>query len=457
MSKLKPYPKYKDSGVEWLGKIPEGWGVSPIRAIFVERGEYNEGNKTDQILSVMKDRGVIPYEEKGNVGNKKSENTENYKIVHKGDLVVNKMNAIIGSLGISDYYGALSKVYFVLKNRNENKYSTQYFGYLFKLRSFQKSFAQISKGIMELRRSIDYVAFKNLLVPIPTRDIQIQIANYLDKKEEEIDRHIEELKNEIELLKEYRQKIINQSVTCGIDDKGNLRNKPVWKEGDSIPEEWKDSGVEWLGLIPEGWEARRLKYVADTNTQTLSETKKDDYLIKYVDISSVSRTEGIIKKEELKFKNAPSRARRKVHDGDVILSTVRTYLRAIVGIENPDENLIVSTGFAVLTPKNAVFTSKYFQYSLFGSYFIENVVRNSNGVNYPAINTSRLGGINVLIPPVDEQNKIVKKLEYAISKVDSIIEKMREKIDLMKEYKNSLIRSLVTGEKEVSLVGHRYD
>jgi len=120
MTKLKPYKQYKESGVEWLGKIPEDWNTGPIRQIFENRNERNSGLQTEKVLSVMKNRGVIPYEEKGNVGNKKSENIEKYKIVYKNDLVINKMNAIIGSLGVSDYHGALSPVYFVLKIKDKD-------------------------------------------------------------------------------------------------------------------------------------------------------------------------------------------------------------------------------------------------------------------------------------------------------------------------------------------------
>ena len=112
---MQKYPAYKDSGIEWSGMVPENWGALPIRAIFEERNEKNEGRKTEFILSVTKDRGVIPYDEKGAIGNNKSEDIERYKLVYPNDFVINKMNVVIGSLGMSKYFGAFSQVYLVYK------------------------------------------------------------------------------------------------------------------------------------------------------------------------------------------------------------------------------------------------------------------------------------------------------------------------------------------------------
>jgi len=132
---VKKYPAYKDSGVEWIGEIPVGWEIIPIRAIFQERKERNNGPKTDFVLSVTKDRGVIPYDEKGAIGNNKSDDIERYKVVYSNDLVINKMNVIIGSLGLSKYYGALSQVYIILRPKS-TKFNINYFEYDFFKLSF---------------------------------------------------------------------------------------------------------------------------------------------------------------------------------------------------------------------------------------------------------------------------------------------------------------------------------
>lgn len=161
---------------------------------------------------------------------------------------------------------------------------------------------------------------------------------------------------------------------------------------------YKPSGVEWLGDVPEHWEVKRLKYQVSINDDTLPETTNPEYEMLYVDISSVDPTQGIIQKEQLFFENAPSRARRIVKNGDTIVSTVRTYLRAISPVIEPEENLVVSTGFAVIRPLKM--DKDYLSAAIRAPYFIEEVVSRSVGVSYPAINASEIGLISIPLPPL---------------------------------------------------------
>ena len=145
---MNRYDKYRGCELIWIKEIPEHWEIIPISHVFEERKERN--NRNNQfILSVMKNRGVIPYTDKGNVGNKVSENIENYKVVYPNDLVLNSMNMMIGSLGKSNYKGVLSQVYYVLKLMNSTKYSIDYLSYLFKNKVFHESFRVLGKGILD--------------------------------------------------------------------------------------------------------------------------------------------------------------------------------------------------------------------------------------------------------------------------------------------------------------------
>src|SRR5260370_14910127 len=170
-------------------------------------------------------------------------------------------------------------------------------------------------------------------------------------------------------------------------------------------EHYKDSGVEWLGKIPEHWKIRRLKFVSLINTEVLRENVDSDYILQYIDISNVDSEGKIHGVQELAFRNAPSRARRIVKNGDTILSTVRTYLRAIGYINNPTENLIVSTGFAVLRPRQEI-SSKFLYRFVQSHEFVNLVVSHSEGVGYPAINPGRLACLPILLPPLQEQQPI---------------------------------------------------
>ncbi len=205
---------------------------------------------------------------------------------------------------------------------------------------------------------------------------------------------------------------------------------------------YKPSGVEWLGEVPEHWEVKRLKYSATINDEALSETTDPNYEFRYVDISSVDPVNGIITDEEMIFENAPSRARRIVRDGDIIVSTVRTYLRAIAPIRNPQENLIVSTGFAVVRPH--WIDSAFLSYSLRESSFIETVVARSVGVSYPAVNTSEIATIPIPLPPLPEQRAIADFLDRETAKLDTLVAKKRELIEKLKEKRTALISRTVT-------------
>ena len=206
--------------------------------------------------------------------------------------------------------------------------------------------------------------------------------------------------------------------------------------------EYKDSGIEWLGEMPAHWEVERLKYLATVNDEALRESTDPSYELNYVDISSVDSIDGITSAETLVFEKAPSRARRIVREGDVIVSTVRTYLRAIAAIENLEPNLIVSTGFAVVRPRGL--DSSFACYALRAPYFVERVVAESVGVSYPAINAGDLAGFPVAYPAIEEQQAIGAFLDRETAKIDALVAKKERLVDLLQEKRAALVMCAVT-------------
>lgn len=204
--------------------------------------------------------------------------------------------------------------------------------------------------------------------------------------------------------------------------------------------EYKDSGVKWLGEIPSHWEVKRLKYVATYNDNVLPETENKDKCIKYIEISDVDNVSGIKRHVEYKFKDAPSRARRITHKGDVIVSTVRTYLKAIASIE--DDDLIVSTGFAVIRANRI--NCKFLKHYLLSEGFINEVIRLSVGASYPAINAGELVAIKIPIPSIEEQETISTYLNKATSKIDAAIVQKQRMIELLNERKQIIINNAIT-------------
>jgi type I restriction enzyme S subunit len=207
--------------------------------------------------------------------------------------------------------------------------------------------------------------------------------------------------------------------------------------------EYKDSGVEWLGEVPGHWKAVPLKTVSTHNDDVLDESTTPDAEIAYVDISSVDGINGIKTKEDMLFSAAPSRARRRVKHGDVIVSTVRTYLKAIARIRDPEENLVVSTGFAVIRPRGEL-APDFLGHLVSAGFFVDQVIARSTGVSYPAINASELVAIPVPVPPLPEQTQIAAFLDRETAKIDGLVAEQRRLMALLKEKRQAVISHAVT-------------
>ncbi len=212
-----------DSGVEWIGKIPRHWEIQTIKALFEERREMNKPIKTDNILSLCMYRGVIPYAEKGSGGNKAKEDLTAYKIAYPDDIVLNSMNVIAGSVGLSKYYGIVSPVYYMLYRRNKND-SIIFYNYIFRNQSFQKSLIRLGSGILikksestgklnTIRLKIPMIKLNREVLPYPPIDEQLQIAEYIENQTIKIDKAVELQQNYISKLKEYKSLLIDSVVT----------------------------------------------------------------------------------------------------------------------------------------------------------------------------------------------------------------------------------------------------
>ena len=206
---------------------------------------------------------------------------------------------------------------------------------------------------------------------------------------------------------------------------------------------YKDSGVEWIGEIPSHWEVRRVKEVGDINKSTLSEKTPASYEFDYVDIGSVTYGVKGYTKERMDFDVAPSRAKRIVQKGDTIISTVRTYLKAIATIDEEVSDLIVSTGFAVISPRKEI-VDKFCSYLLTSNCIVDEICALSTGVSYPATNATVIGDLFFLIPPVSEQQAIAAYLDTKTAHIDRQIDLLSQKALQYGKLKQSLINETVT-------------
>ena len=206
---------------------------------------------------------------------------------------------------------------------------------------------------------------------------------------------------------------------------------------------YKDSGIEWLGDIPKEWSLKKLKYISRVNSLSLSETTKEDYEFNYIDIGNVDIEKGFNLGEKIRFEKAPSRARRIVRKGNTIVSTVRTYLKAIAYIGDDVEDVIVSTGFAVINPNKEI-EPKFLYYLLRSEKFIDRICALSVGVSYPAINSSELSSIDAWFPNKDDQNKISAYLDRKAESIEKLIVKKERMIELLKEERKTILNQAIT-------------
>ena len=440
-SKYKPYPEYKDSRIKWISKIPEEWEVHRLKFLLssLESGsrETGGGNQLDEgIFSLGGEH--INWDGTLNLENPKLISEEYYNSMNQGKIKLNdvllvKDGATIGKTAIliKKEFEKIAVNEHVFLMRSNKRIDPKLLYYLICSDSGFKQIKLTEVGSAQGGINQDFIAKVYFSIPKDKQD-QTTNTSFLDKKIAEIDELIKKDKKLIELLKEKRIALINHAVTKGLDPNANMKN----------------SGIEWIGEISEGWEVYKLKYKTIINKKKLEDDINPNYVINYLDISNVDSSGNILDIEEQIFEDAPSRARRIPRSGDTILSTVRTYLKAVAYLENIPGNLIVSTGFAVLEPIKSI-NSKYLFYSTISEVFIQNVIAYSKGVAYPAINPPELGQIPIIIPPLPEQTTIVNFLDKATAKIDKIIQKIQKKIELLEEYKKSLIHHTVTGKIDV--------
>lgn len=427
--------EYKDSKIEWLGKVPAHWNVMVLGRV----NHVQSGYAFDS--TIFCDVGV-PIVQMSNLKRGKVDLAEakNYPLelcpldvgLKEGDVLIG-MSGSIGETGSLGNFGVIQQCDLpCFLNQRVGKFVTTsriitgFISYLIQSSLF---FDQVQLSVTGTAQfNISSSQLSKIWLGLPPIEEQQTIAAYLDRETGRIDALIQKKERMIELQKEKRIALITQAVTKGFNS-----NAPL-----------KDSGIDWLGFVPEHWDVKRLKYVSSCNDETLPETTDPDYELLYVDISSVTRIEGITNKEEMSFEDAPSRARRRVRDGDTIVSTVRTYLRAIAPIENAEDNLIVSTGFAVLRPLSIY--SGYLSLLIQSHFVVESIVARSVGVSYPAINASDIGEICITIPPMSEQQSIVDTVRKATLQIDELQSQNELSITLLREYRSSLINHAVTGK-----------
>lgn len=364
-----------------------------------------------------------------------TEGKGNYTFFQNGDLLVAKVTPCFenGNIAIANEMlhgiGFGSSEIFVLR-MNKQVLNTYMF-YFTQSANFQDSACATMCGVGGLKR-ISPLIMRTYELDVPPIHTQQRVVNYLDEKLVSINNRLEVLEKQKDAYSRLKKSIIHQAVTRGLNPDVSLIH----------------SGIDSIGMIPKHWEMKRLKDVVSINTKTLPEDTPNSYTFKYIDISNVTNEGVILGGETMSFYEAPSRARRIIERNDVIVSTVRTYLRAIARIDFSTEDIVVSTGFAVLTPNKGM-NSVFITYGVRDVNVVDEICKRSTGVSYPAISASRLSAISIPVPPSDEQKDIAAYLDEKCTKIDAIIDNISKQIDASKRLKKALINEVITGQRTI--------
>jgi len=410
----------KDSGVEWLGKIPNHWMIRRIKNLFELRNEKNyEALEDVNLISLYTDKGVVQHSDLTETAGNKAVTAEGYKIVKEDDIVVNIILCWMGAVGRSAYNGVTSPAYDVYKPLHDT--NSKYYHYLFRTSQFNGECYRYGRGIMLMRWRTYSTEFRAISVPLPPEDEQKRIVNFLDKKIDDVDRLIGNVQKQIEKLKAYKQSLITEVVTKGIDP--------------TVP--MKDSGVEWIGEIPEHWNIERLKFNVSINAE-----KQSSLDLPYIALEHIEGFSG----KRIKTDNVYEVDGAIVaHSGEILFGKLRPYLAKVYKVE---EETYVSSEFAVFSAETI--DNQYLKWYMLSYGFLDTVNASTYGTKMPRANIDFIKNMYIPVFDVQEQEKIALYLNEKSSKIDQLIAIKQSKIEKLEQYKRSLIYEYVTGKKEVS-------
>lgn len=413
----------KDSGIEWIGEIPCDWKLERSQWHLEEVNISNNPIQTNNVLSLTNKLGVVPYEEKGNQGNKSKENVYEYKLAYPNTIVANSMNILIGSVGLCDYFGCVSPVYYVFRAKKYN--NIKFLNYVFQTVGFQRELRKYANGILEIRLRVSSSDILKRFIPFPSEIEQQRIAEFLDRECGKIDGLKADIQAQIDTLEQYKRSVITEAVTHGLNPSATM----------------KDSGVDYIDKIKSDWRITKIGFVCSKLTRGFS--AEDPALI-------CSNNGSVMLRDEEKACGkmvSEDNAMQGIHIGDIAIHGMDTWHGAI--------------GFSKIKGKitRVVHVCDSTEDKRFIVYYLKSLAYQnvykliSNGVRG---NTSdfrswdKVKDIYICLPATKkEENEICDYLDAQCENIDVIIADKKSQIDTLDGYKKSLIYEYVTGKKEV--------
>ena len=412
---MKRYEKYKPTGIQWLPEIPEHWKVQRFGSLFKRKVVANDPSK--ELLSVFLDRGVIKASESDKRTHQASDDLSKYQLVEPTDFVMNNQQAWRGSVGVSNFIGIISPAYHLFAM--PSCYNPHYANYLLRDRVMVNLYDMSSKGVGSIQRTLNFNWLNNGKCILPSITEQNKIVAYLNKRITLIENCKCQRERELRTLNELKQAEIASVVTRGLNP--------------DVP--MKDSGIPWIGQIPEHWKLRRFKTVCSLIRDS---AKNDDKKIALENIESntgrLIATDSVFDGEGVHFE-----------PGDILFGKLRPYLAKVYLAKEPAQ----AVGDFYVFRSNGSIIPAYLQKLIISAPFIGVVNAGTYGTKMPRASWQDISQLSIPVPPIEEQNAIVEYIESKTNKIDTMIEALKAEIDRLTEYKQRLISDVVTGQIDV--------
>ena len=415
--------KMRDSGIPWIGEVPEGWGIHPLYSYFAERKNKNSMLQEQNLLSLS--YGKIIRKDINTNGGLLPANFTTYNIVQPNDIVIRPTDLQNDKkslrTGLVTEKGIITSAYISLQPI-ANIY-IKYFHYLLHSYDINKVFYNMGNGV---RQGLNYSEFSKLMLLCPGKEEQHRIADFLDSKCSEIDTLIENLRARVESAKEYKKAVITEAVTKGLDKGAKM----------------KDSGVEWIGEVPEGWKIVRFKHIASIKSNLVQPDKYMTY--PQIAPDNIEKDTGRLLSHQTVEESGIISGNHLFYRGQILYSKIRPNLNKLTVA--PFDGLCS----ADMYPIESKLPTLFMVYSMLSTYFVSQVsLIIQDRVKMPKINQEELGEIKVVVPSQQEMLTIADYLDSKCSEIDALLQNYEDQIATLEEYKKSLIYEYVTGKKEV--------
>ena len=433
---LKPYPVYRESGLPWLGDIPEGWFTKRAKNFFCEVDERSQSGQ-EELLSVSHKTGVTPRSQK-NITMFMAESYIGHKLCRAGDIVINTMWAWMAALGVSRQTGIVSPAYGVYRLKSDDPFEPQFLDHLLRTQAYASEYLCRSTGVNASRLRLYPDKFLEIPILCPPRDEQITILRFIDHADRRIRRALRAKRKLVALINEQKQLTIHQAVTRGVDPSVRL----------------KASGVEWLGQVPESWEVWKVGHFARIGNGSTPSRGNLGYWSSgtypwlnsaCVNQSSVMGANQFVTNTALKECHLP-----RVPVGSVLIAiTGQGKTRgtsAVLRIE-----ATINQHLVYITPRPSIISSDFLHLALTAAYPELRRISDDAGSTKGALTCQDISNFKIALPSLEEQKALVEYISESVSKADQTIELTKKEIDLLQELRAGLISDLVTGKIDVRL------